>query len=186
MLFSCNYNRYIRWIDYVQSKRRGSNHPIFVYSILFACTVTLIASIGINGWTFESFSLNPSFGPSAETLVIMGAKESSLIVNDYQIWRLVTPMFLRKFAKRSFSILFLLLPLHSYEILLNMFTDGGIIHYLLNCFAIFYIGRAVEYSHGTLSTSLLFIIPSVGSVLFSSLFLPQYISVGASGGKRIC
>ncbi len=117
VLFSCNYNRYIRWIDYVQSKRRGSNRPVFVYSILFACTVTLIASIGINGWKFESFSLNPSFGPSAETLVVMGAKESSLIVNDYQIWRLVTPMFLRKFAKISFSILFLLLLIDSNEIL---------------------------------------------------------------------
>ena len=75
-----------------------------MYSILFACTITLIASIGINGWTFEAMSLNPSFGPSAETLLIMGAKHSGLIVNEYQIWRLFTPMFLREFFKNLSSM----------------------------------------------------------------------------------
>ncbi len=66
-----------------------------------------------------------------------------------------------------------------------MLKDGGIIHYVLNCFALFYIGRAVEQSHGTLSAAILFTVPAVGSVLFSSIFLPQYISVGASGGKAL-
>ena len=89
-------HRYVRWIDFVQSKRRGSNRPIFVYSMLLACTIALIVSMGINGWSFETLTLNPSFGPSAETLIIMGAKHSDLIVNDFQIWRLFTPMFLRK------------------------------------------------------------------------------------------
>ncbi len=91
--------RYVRWIDFIQSKRlgsTGSSKPIFVYSILFACTIALITSIGINDWTFESLKQNPSFGPSAETLIIMGAKHSDLIVNDLQIWRLFTPMFLRE------------------------------------------------------------------------------------------
>lgn len=63
-------------------------------------------------------------------------------------------------------------------------VDGGMIHYLLNCFALFYIGRAVEHSHGTRSTAIVFIVPSVGSVIMSSIFLPQYISVGASGGEH--
>ena len=87
---------YVRWIDYIQGKRKGTNQPIFVYSILFACTITLMVSIAINDWKFESMTLNPSFGPSAETLIIMGAKHSGLIVNGHEIWRLFTPMFLRK------------------------------------------------------------------------------------------
>ena len=82
----------------MQSKRRGSNQPIFVYSMLIACTIALIMSMGINGWSFETLTLNPSLGPSAETLIIMGAKYSDLIVNDFQIWRLFTPMFLRKLS----------------------------------------------------------------------------------------
>ena len=96
----------MRWIDFVQSKRHISNQPIFIYSILFACTLTLITSIGINGWTFEPMSVNPSFGPSAETLIIMGAKHSSLIVNDYEIWRLFTPMFLREYQIFLIGIIF--------------------------------------------------------------------------------
>ena len=60
--------------------------------------------------------------------------------------------------------------------------DGGIIHYVLNCFAFFYIGKAVEQSHGTIPTTILFIVPAVGSVLVSAIFLPQFISVGSSGG----
>ena len=55
-------------------------------------------------------------------------------------------------------------------------------HFLLNCFAIFYIGRAVEHNHGFLSAAVLFIVPGVGSTIISAMFLPQYVSVGASGG----
>lgn len=42
-----------------------------------------------------------------------------------------------------------------------------------------------EQSHGTISATILFVIPAIGSVIFSSIFLPQYISVGSSGGKFI-
>jgi len=45
-----------------------------------------------------------------------------------------------------------------------------------------YIGRAVEQNHGSTKTAILFVVPAVGSTIFSALFLPQYISVGASGG----
>ncbi len=135
-------------------KESGTRRPFFVYGILFVCTLSLLVSIGLNGWVFESFSTNPSLGPSPEVLLKMGAKQSDLIVNSYQIWRLFTPMILH----------------------------GGIIHFLLNCFAIFYIGRAVEQNHGTAQTATLFIVPSIGSTILSSLLLPQFISVGASGG----
>lgn len=40
----------------------------------------------------------------------------------------------------------------------------------------------MEQNHGTASTTILFVIPSIGSTIASAIFLPQYISVGASGG----
>lgn len=55
-------------------------------------------------------------------------------------------------------------------------------HFLLNCFAMFYIGRAVERNHGFLNTAILFAMPAVGSTILSAIFLPGSISVGASGG----
>ena len=119
----------------------------------------------------------------------MGAKHSSLIVNNYQIWRLFTPMFLRELTTIFSCIDFIGFHVtYSISSISNVITtycfkDGGVVHFLLNCFALSYIGRAVEQSHGTLFTAILFIVPSVGSVIISSIFLPQYISVGASGGK---
>jgi len=49
--------------------------------------------------------------------------------------------------------------------------------------ALWFIGSAVEQSHGFLAAALLFILPAIGGTLLSALFLPEYISVGASGGK---
>ena len=50
--------------------------------------------------------------------------------------------------------------------------------------ALWFIGYAVEQSHGFFAAALLFILPAVGGTLLSAIFLPEYISVGASGGKK--
>lgn len=146
---------YIRWCDFVESKSGGgASKPYFAYGMVFICSISLIVSIGMNGWALESMSNNPSLGPSADTLIKMGAKDSNLIVNSFEVWRLFTPMILH----------------------------GGLIHFALNCFAMFYIGRAVEQNHGFKSTTILFTVPAIGSTIISAIFLPELISVGASGG----
>ena len=48
--------------------------------------------------------------------------------------------------------------------------------------ALFFIGGAVEQSHGMFNAFLIFLISGVGGNILSAIFLPQYISVGASGG----
>ncbi len=63
-----------------------------------------------------------------------------------------------------------------------MVLHAGIIHYCLNMLALWFVGSAVEQCHGTLASAILFIIPAVGGLILSALLLPQYISVGASGG----
>ena len=102
----------------------------------------------------ELISVNPMIGPSAETLLSLGAKSTDYIVNEGQYYRLITPMFLH----------------------------AGWIHYFLNMFAIYAIGTAIEIEHGWLASAVIFIASSVGGTILSALFLPRFISVGASGG----
>lgn len=62
------------------------------------------------------------------------------------------------------------------------FLHAGVIHFVLNMLALWFIGYAVEMNHGFVAVMVLFIVPAVGGTLLSALFLPEYISVGASGG----
>lgn len=149
-----NGEPYCAWAEFEASKNQGFNRPFFTYFILFICTGVLIASIGVNGWKVEPVSINPMIGPSAETLVQLGAKETYLIVNENEAWRLVSPMVLH----------------------------AGLIHYFLNMLALWFIGSAVEQSHGFIPAMILFILPAIGGTVLSAIFLPEYISVGASGG----
>lgn len=61
------------------------------------------------------------------------------------------------------------LPQDHFHIHLNQLTD-------------FSRGGAVEESHGLFKTLFLFFVPGVGGNILGAIFLPQYISVGASGG----
>jgi hypothetical protein len=85
---------YQSWADFDESKKGRSNRPYFTYVLLFFCTALLVASIAANGWTVEPLDVNPMIGPSAETLILMGAKESTLIVDENQGWRLLSSPFL--------------------------------------------------------------------------------------------
>jgi membrane associated rhomboid family serine protease len=145
---------YLSWSDFNQKHSKGWNEPRFTYILILVCTGMLIASFGVNGWLMEPITINPMIGPNANTLIKLGAKQTSLIVNQGEWYRLFSPMFLH----------------------------AGVIHYVLNMIALWFIGKAVEQCHGSLAAAILFIIPAVGGTILSALFLPQYISVGASGG----
>ena len=146
--------RYCPWADFETYKNSGFNRPFFTYFILVVCTGVLVASTGLNDWSVEPFDTNPMIGPSRETLILMGAKDTNLIVNGNESWRLVSPMVLH----------------------------AGLIHYFLNMLSLWFIGSAVEQSHGFIPALILFIIPAIGGTVLSAIFLPGYISVGASGG----
>lgn len=145
---------YLSWSDFQTTRDGGWNRPFFTYIVLFVCTVVQIVSYGLNGWMIEPLSINPMIGPSAETLIRMGAKQTTLIVEYGEWFRLFSPMVLH----------------------------AGLIHYFLNMTALWFIGRAVEQCHGFAAAVILFIIPAVGGTILSAIFLSEYISVGASGG----
>jgi membrane associated rhomboid family serine protease len=48
--------------------------------------------------------------------------------------------------------------------------------------ALWFVGAAVEISHGWLASMIIFTLSAVGGMILSAIFLPEYISVGASAG----
>ncbi|KAG7351212.1 rhomboid family protein [Nitzschia inconspicua] len=149
-----NGEPYLSWADFDASKKRGINRPFFTYFLLFTCTVALIVSIALNGWKVEPLDVNPMIGPSADTLIQVGAKQSYLIVYNKQVWRLLSSAILH----------------------------AGLVHYFVNSLALWFVGTAIETTHGTVAAAILFIVPAVGGTILSAIFLPEYITVGASGG----
>ncbi|KAL3909194.1 MAG: hypothetical protein SGILL_008182 [Bacillariaceae sp.] len=146
---------YLSWRDFDKGRDKGlHNRPLFTYTIMALCTIMMVVTFGVNGWKFEPLNVNPLIGPSSETLIKCGARDTNLIVNEGQWYRLFTPMILH----------------------------AGLVHYFLNMMALYFIGGAVEMSHGFASAAVLFVIPAVGGNILSAICLPQYISVGASGG----
>jgi len=145
---------YMAWTDFDDARLKGiANRPWFTYFFIFICTIMLIVEFGVNGWKIEPIDVNLMIGPSAETLIKVGARDTELIVNEGQWFRLFSPLVLH----------------------------AGIIHYLINMLALWFIGKAVEQSHGIANTIVLFMVPGVGANVLSAIFLPEYISVGASG-----
>lgn len=149
-----HYYRYKAWFETVNEKSTGKNRPFFTYIIMIICSGFMLASIAINGWKIEPFSVNPMIGPSADTLTLMGAKDSLLIVQEGEVWRLLSAMVLH----------------------------AGFIHFVLNMAALYFVGSAIEISHGFICCMIMFVVPAVGGSIFSAIFLPTMISVGASGG----
>lgn len=84
----------------------------------------------------------------------MGAKDTNLIVNEGEAWRLFSATVLH----------------------------AGLLHYFVNMLALWFVGKAIETTHGMVPAAILFILPAVGGCILSAIFLPTYITVGASGG----
>jgi membrane associated rhomboid family serine protease len=149
-----NGEPYLSWADFDESKKGGKNRPYFTYVLLFVCTANMIASIAANDWTVESLDENPMIGPSAATLIRMGAKDSYLIVHAGEGWRLLTSTILH----------------------------AGLVHYFINMLALWFVGGAIEMSHGWISAMIIFSSSAIGGIILSAIFLPEFITVGASGG----
>lgn len=75
--------------------------------------------------------------------------------------------------------------LHNYEywrILTGASVHGGLIHVAMNCYAFLMFGRLCEMLSSRAHAAIVFLLACVGGNLLSLYFLPDTISVGASGG----
>lgn len=69
-----------------------------------------------------------------------------------------------------------------YRILTAMFLHGGFIHFLMNMYALYFLGRSLEKSIGPWKYGLLYFLSGIGSGLFV-VFMSQSdsVTIGASG-----
>ena len=135
-----------------QKPIKSERHPVVVWSLLAINIIMFIITMGSADWEFASFSENPSLGPSYTVFRSMGAKYEPDIVNG-DWWRLISAGFLH----------------------------GGIIHLFLNMWVLWRIGSALEEVFGSMSFGSIYMISLVSGNLSSAVFLPDRLSVGASG-----
>jgi membrane associated rhomboid family serine protease len=122
-------------------------------SIGFSIVQTIV--LGLMMWQcgVAPLDVNPMVGPYPDALSYWGAKNSVLIIDDGEAWRLLTPILLH----------------------------AGIIHLLCNVAVQLETGAFFEREWGSGKWLLIYLSSAVGSSCLSTIFMPGQISVGSSG-----
>lgn len=131
--------------------KRRQFYPIFTVVVTIIDLSLLIWLLVLNKG-IESPSVNPMFGPSPQTLLDAGAKYGPLL-KDGEWWRFIAPIFL-----------------HS-----------GLIHFILNIVFQFSLCWIFEIRYSTLIVLPVYVISGIAGNVLSAIFIPNAISVGASG-----
>jgi len=131
---------------------RAVHTPYFIIGISITHLLLLCYSILVNGG-FETPASNPFIGVSSETLIYIGGKWSPYILDRGEWWRFFVPIYL-----------------HS-----------GIVHLALNLLSQIGMGWKLEKQHGTFRIIPIYFLSGLFGNLLSCIFLPQTVSVGASG-----
>lgn len=148
-----NNKPYLTWSDFNAQRKKGINRPFFTYILIAICTIMMVVEFAVNDFTMEPLSVNPMLGVSKETLIATGGRDTDRI-QDGEWFRIITALFLH----------------------------AGLIHYCINMVVLYFIGKGVEQSHGPIHAMVLFFVPGIGGNILSAIFLPEFVSVGASGG----
>ena len=132
-------------------KWRWLYYPTFTIVVTIVELALLIWSISIAG--FDDPSLNWMLGPSAQTLVDIGGKWTPYILERGEWWRLISAMFLH----------------------------AGIIHFITNMITQIFICAILELRYGTYIIAPVYILTGISGNLWSAIFVPGLVTVGASG-----
>lgn len=128
----------------------------FLQTLFKRSTPFTMIFIGVNIGIFVLMCLAGGFAvTSVDPLVLLGfgAKQNNLIVEQHQYWRLIT----------------------------SIFIHIGIIHLLLNNYALWIIGQEIERIYGSARFVILYLATGIVGSLGSFIFNPQATSAGASG-----
>ena len=112
----------------------------------------IIIAINIAAFLLSAYLSGNIVDIDTYTLVILGAKVNELI-NHGQIWRLITCAFLH----------------------------GGLMHIVFNMYALKIMGSDLEYVYGKVKYLLIYFGSALTASIFSYVFGPNTVSVGASG-----
>lgn len=123
------------------------------FSIFFG--VIQIIVLGIMMWQcgIAPMNINPMFGPYPDALSEWGGKNSVLIVEDGEWWRLMTPMLLH----------------------------AGVIHLFCNVAVQLELGVFFEREWGSMTWLIIYLTSTLGSSVLSVITMPDAVSVGSSG-----
>lgn len=122
-------------------------------SVMFCVVQCIILPVMMWQCGVAPLSINPMIGPYPDTLNYWGAKNAVLIVEDGELYRLVTPIFLH----------------------------AGLIHLLGNVMVQAEVGNRWEKEWGSVIWMIIYMGSAVGSSIASTCFMPDNISVGSSG-----
>ena len=123
------------------------------FSIFFG--VIQIIVLGLMMWQcgIAPMNINPMFGPYPDALSEWGGKNSILIVEDGEWWRLFTPILLH----------------------------AGVIHLLCNVAVQLELGVFFEREWGSMTWLTIYMTSALGSSVLSVITMPDAVSVGSSG-----
>ncbi|KAK6646065.1 hypothetical protein PHAVU_L006143 [Phaseolus vulgaris] len=155
-----NFSLFRRWLPWLVPTFVGANIVLFILTMYvndcpkhsFTGSSSCVAPF-LGRFSFQPLKENPLLGPSSSTLGKMGALEVDKVVHRHQVWRL-------------FSCIWL---------------HGGVVHVLANMLSLVFIGIRLEQEFGFVRIGFLYVISGFGGSLLSALFIPESISVGASG-----
>lgn len=123
------------------------------FSILFGIAQMII--LGLMMWQcgIAPMNINPMFGPYPDALSEWGGKNSILIVEDGEWWRLMTPILLH----------------------------AGVIHLFCNVAVQLELGVFFEREWGSMTWLIIYLTSALGSSVLSVITMPDAVSVGSSG-----
>jgi len=123
------------------------------FSILFSIVQTLILIAMMIQCGVAPWNINPMFGPYPDALSDWGAKNTVLIIEDDEWWRLITPILLH----------------------------AGVVHLGCNIMVQLDTGAFFEREWGSVNWLIIYLVSAVGSSALSVVAMPDAISVGSSG-----
>ena len=122
-------------------------------SYFFSIVQTLVLIIMMIQCGIAPMNINPMIGPYPDALSEWGAKNTVLILDDDEWWRLITPIFLH----------------------------AGVIHLFCNVLVQIDTGAFFEREWGSTNWLIIYLVSAVGSTALSVVAMPDAISVGSSG-----
>jgi rhomboid protease GluP len=126
--------------------------PTMTAGILSANVVLAILVAAVGSRIDAGGGLDGLFSPSPLTLVLLGGKWVPLMLAG-EVWRLVTANYLH----------------------------GGLLHLVLNSFALVTLGPLIERSFGWRKFFVLYTVSGIAGFVVSSWWRPDVLSIGASG-----
>ena len=134
-------------IPYIVKQKHG------YFSVLFSLVQTIILISMMYSCKVAPLALNPMLGPYPDALSYWGGKNSYLILENQENYRLLSPILLH----------------------------AGVVHLLGNIAVQLDTGAFFEREWGSFQWLIIYVMSAIGSSAWSTIFMPGSISVGSSG-----